>query len=257
MLICFMFKTIIQNMQSYLQHIYLYLLCATFYLLCATRFTHLKLVTDFTTTTLIVVTNIFIYRRGKRCFFISGNFETFISKSLKYFLLKVNISWKYILEKFTWWGGFYERIIGIIKNSLKKVIWKSCLRYCEVETVFVEIEHTLNSRQLTSMSKENYAESIPPHYLLYGRVIDRKSRDINYFIEISEASDARKQLSNLQQIIGHISKSFYNEYILALLKRHQYIRQSHPRLQNIPIGDIVFVKDVNFPRLHWKKRHIT
>ena len=155
---------------------------------------------------------------------ISDNFKIFISKGLKRFLLKVEISWKYILKKSPWWGGFYERIIGIIKNCLKKVIWKPCLRYCEVETVLVEIEHTLNSRPLTYTSKENYAESITSHHLLYGRDINRKNSDINYFIELSEANDARKQLSNLQQIVSHINKRFYNEYILALRERHQYDR---------------------------------
>ena len=54
------------------------------------------------------------------------------------------------------------------------------------------------------MSQENYAESITPHHLLYGRDINRKNSDINYFIELSEANDARKQLSNLQQIVSHI-----------------------------------------------------
>ena len=62
-----------------------------------------------------------------------------------------------------------------------------------------EIEHTLNSRPLTYMSEENYAESITPLYLLYRRDINRKNNDINYFVELSEASYARKKLSNLQQ----------------------------------------------------------
>ena len=105
-----------------------------------TQCTHPELVTDFTTETLILAIIRFISRRGKPYFFISDNFKTFISKGLKRFLLKVDISWKYILEKSPWWGGFYERIIGIIKNCLKKVIWKPYLRYCEVETVLVEID---------------------------------------------------------------------------------------------------------------------
>ena len=140
-------------------------------------------------------------------------------------MLKLDISWKYILEKSSWWLDFYERIIGIIKNCLKKISWKSCLRHYEVEI----IEHTLNSRPLTYIPEESYAESITPHHLLYGRDINRKNSNINYFIELSEASDARKQLSNLQQI-SHINKRFYNEYILALRERRQYDRQSHPHL---------------------------
>ena len=84
------------------------------------------------------------------------------------------------------------------------------------------------------MSEENYAESINPHHLLYGRDVNRKNSDINYFIELSEASDARKQLSDLQQIVSHSNKRFYNEFILALRERHQYDRQSHhPHLQNV------------------------
>ena len=132
-------------------------------------------------------------------------------------MLKLDISWKYILEKSSWWLDFYERIIGIIKNCLKKISWKSCLRHYEVEI----IEHTLNSRPLTYIPEESYAESITPHHLLYGRDINRKNSNINYFIELSEASDARKQLSNLQHI-SHINKRFYNEYILALRERRQY-----------------------------------
>ena len=113
---------------------------------CATtRCTHLELATDFTTETLILVIKRFIFRRDKPYFFISDNVKTFISKDLKRFLLKVGISWKYFSEKSPRWGGFYEGIIGIIKNCLKKVIWKSCFRYYEIETVLVEIEHTLNN----------------------------------------------------------------------------------------------------------------
>ena len=106
------------------------------------------------------------------------------------------------------------------------------------------------------MSEENYAESITPLHLLYGRDINRKNSD-NYFIERSEAIDARKELLNLQQIISHINKRFYNEYILALGERRQYDRQSYPQLQNVSIGDTVLVKDVNLPRLRWKKGRIT
>ena len=86
----------------------------------------------------------------------------------------------------------------------------------------------MNSRCLAYTSEENYAESITPIHLLDGRDINRKNSDVNHFIELSEANDARKQLSNLQQITSHSNKRLYNEYILALREGHQYDRQSHP-----------------------------
>ena len=70
--------------------------------------------------------------------------------------------------------------MSVLSVLLRTVILKSCLRCYELETVLVEIEHTLNSRPLTYMSEENYAESITPHHLLYGRDINRKNGDINY-----------------------------------------------------------------------------
>ena len=133
---------------------------------------------------IILAIKTFISRRGKPCFFKSDNFKTFISKDLKRFLLKLHFSWKYVLEKSPWWGGFYDRIISIIKKCLKKVIWNSCLRYYEVQTVLVEIEHTLNSRTLTYTPEEKYAESITTHHLLYGPDVNRKNSDINYFVEL-------------------------------------------------------------------------
>ena len=64
------------------------------------------------------------------------------------------------------------------------------------------------------------------------------------------------QLTNFQ-IMSQLTKRSYNEFILALRERHQYDRQSHPHPQNVSTGDKVLVKDLNLPRLFWKKRHIT
>ena len=107
------------------------------------------------------------------------------------------------------------------------------------------------------MSEKNFAKSITPYHLLYSCDVNRKNGDINHFLELLEANDARKQLSYWQQIMSHIKKIFYNEYVLALHERHQDDSQNHRYLQNVSIGDIVLGKDVNLPRLRWKKGRIT
>ena len=104
----------------------------------------------------------------------------------------------------------------VLKMSWRRLQDQQMFAGYEVGTVLIETEHTLNSHPLTYMSDENYTESVTPLHLLYGRDITRKNSDINYFTELSEASNAWRQLSNLQQIISHINKRFYNEYFLVL-----------------------------------------
>ena len=58
---------------------------------------------------------------------INENFLTFIYDELKQFLALEEISWKHILPKSPWWGVFYERLIRIIKEALKKVVGKAKL----------------------------------------------------------------------------------------------------------------------------------
>ena len=81
-------------------------------------------------------------RHGNPRLFISDNFKSFKSLEVKNFLRKLRMV--FILEKFPWWGGFYEQLIAIVKSSLKKVVGKALLNYNEMVTVVTEIEGCLN-----------------------------------------------------------------------------------------------------------------
>ena len=61
----------------------------------------------------------------------------------------MRIEWKFNLERAPWWGGFFERMVGIVKGCLRKVLRNARLTKDEIYTVLVEIEGTLNSRPLT------------------------------------------------------------------------------------------------------------
>ena len=79
----------------------------------------------------------------------SNNFKNFQSEDVKVFLRDNYIQWKFILERSPWWGGFYERLVGIMKSCLKKIMGKALLTFEELRTEVYEIECTLNSRPLT------------------------------------------------------------------------------------------------------------
>ena len=56
------------------------------------------------------------------------------------FLANHNITWKFITERAPWWGGFNERLVGLVKRCLKKTIGKACLNIIELNTILIEVE---------------------------------------------------------------------------------------------------------------------
>ena len=67
---------------------------------------------------------------------------------------KRGISWKFIPKRAPWWGGFWERMVGLTKSALKKVLGRRHVSLTTLETVIVEIEAALNDRPLTFVSSE-------------------------------------------------------------------------------------------------------
>ena len=59
-----------------------------------------------------------------------------------------NIQWTYIIELTTWMGGFYARLVGIVKRSLRKALCKVCLTSEQLLTILKEAEAVINSRPL-------------------------------------------------------------------------------------------------------------
>ena len=63
-------------------------------------------------------------------------------------------------------GGFYERLIGIIKSPLKKSLGKAKISYVEMCTIISEVQGNMNNRPLTHLNEENVKELLRPIYLL-------------------------------------------------------------------------------------------
>ena len=224
---------------------------------CATtRCVHLELVSSFNSDALLLCLKRFISRRGRPNLFISDNFKIFKSKEVKEFLLSRKIKWEFILEKSPWWGGFYERLIGIVKSYLKKVVGKSFLNYEEMNTVLIDIEQTLNSRPLTYVEEDNHQETLTPFHLLYGRDINTE----NISCKTSSQSDDPEYLQyryvKLKQVISHFKKRFYDEYIISLHERHCYDRSKSNNECKLQKDEVVLIKQNNVPRLKWHKGRI-
>ncbi|GFQ94645.1 DUF5641 domain-containing protein [Trichonephila clavata] len=77
------------------------------------------------------------------------------------------ITWRFIAPRVDWWGGWWERLIGIVKQCLRKVLGRALLDEENLSTVLIGIDAALNSRPLVyeEESDDNSAALTPAHFL--------------------------------------------------------------------------------------------
>ena len=73
----------------------------------------------------------------------------FQSPSLKTALEHHGVTWKFISKWAPWHRGFWDRLVGLTKQSLRKVLGRAFVTLLVLQTIVVEIEATLNDRSLT------------------------------------------------------------------------------------------------------------
>ena len=97
-----------------------------------TRAVHLEILPDLSTKEFMRSFKLFVARRGKPDKVYSDNAKTFIAAAKKVrniskddqfndCLAKNNIKWQFNLSRAPWWGGQYERLIGLVKQAFYKV----------------------------------------------------------------------------------------------------------------------------------------
>ena len=145
----------------------------------ATRAVHLEIVVDLTVDTFLLVFRRFASRKSVPHTMISDNVSTFLaaaeeleklmtSETLKEALEGQNVSWHFIPKRAPWYGGFWERMIGLTKQALKKTLGRAFVTLNQLETIIIEIEAMLNDRPLTYVSPDlTDPQPLTPSHLLY------------------------------------------------------------------------------------------
>ena len=67
------------------------------------------------------------------------------SEEIHDFLANQNIKWQFNLSRAPWWGGQFERMVGLTKQTLYKTIGSSTLTWAEYVDVLLDIELVLNN----------------------------------------------------------------------------------------------------------------
>ncbi|XP_035212794.1 uncharacterized protein LOC118186758 [Stegodyphus dumicola] len=189
----------------------------------------------------------FIARRGRCTIVYCDNGSNFVGAANSLKQLDWNriqkhgvvnsIDWKFNPPTATWW----ERVIRILKDLLKRVLGKAHINYEEMATALADYESVINSRLLTYISEADAIKPISPSMFLH---------DIHKCsvpdIDAVEQNSFSKRLKYRQIILKELRNQFRSEYLRALIQRGNDKKLRHP----VAVGDFVLVGADNKKRIN-------
>ena len=229
-----------QRKSDFIKSLYL-----SIHLCCSTGLT-LKLVEDQTNQAFLGVFRRFISRRGVPECIISDNAKTFKAgaqelqtmknqvlkpNASQQFLANNNITWKFITERAPCWGGFYERLVKLVKRRLKKTIGKAYLNMIELNTILIEVAAVLNSHPLTYpyVDINDASPLIPSHFLCGHRLltlpdtrVSVKESDPDYISTDVSTKELTKRGKYHEIVIQAFWTRWQKEYLTSLREYNSY-----------------------------------
>ena len=199
----------------------------------------------------------FIARRGRPRRIYSDNGAT--SKAAEKWLKRVQpdeqcnsfltdrtIEWKFNLSRGPWWGGQFERLIGLFKRAFHKSTGNGILSFKELEDVVLDVEVALNDRPLSYLEDDIELPVLTPATMLNvnpSRLPELKPRHL-------DEKDLRRRAKFLKGCKRAVWKRWSREYIRSLRERHANAggkQASCPRR-----GSAVIIADESKNRNTWK-----
>ncbi|XP_044755398.1 uncharacterized protein LOC123314290 isoform X1 [Coccinella septempunctata] len=222
------------------------------------RAIHLELLTSLSTEIFIQSLRRFIARRGRPKIIYSDNGTNFVGaynmfKSLDWSIVTKFCSLERIIWKFNppaapWWGGFWERLIRILKNLLRRTLGKASLNFEEMFTVLCDCEAVINSRPITFLS-DSVDDLCPLTPAMF--IQDIKEIGVND-CDVVECSKLTRRAKYRQKLGEQLRKRFRIEYLGQL--KHRFKTQS---VRQLKVGEVVLVGNDNSKRGDWPLACVT
>ncbi|UYV81487.1 hypothetical protein LAZ67_20001340 [Cordylochernes scorpioides] len=211
------------------------------------RAVHLELVTSLSTEALVGAVERFVARRGCPAVIYSDNGTNLVGLRNELYRVNFRVKWKLNPPAAPWWGGWIERIVGLTKKLLRRLLGKRVVNYEEMVKILENCERVINARQLTYIAKDNddLVPLTPEMFLREPRT--EGEIDLNEFrCNFGKSYEKRKRL------LKEFRKRFRSEY-LGLLVHHD----NRKKQRQLKVGDIVLVEVENRKQINWPMGKIT
>lgn len=215
------------------------------------RAVHLELARSLSTECFLMALRRFIARRGRVQVIYTDNGTNFIgaSNTLKQLnweeILAMSsvqkIKWIFNPPAAPWWGGWWERLVRMVKELLRRILGRKVVKFEELETILCDCEATLNSRPLTYIEDTSDAlKPLTPAMFLQGL----PKTDVVDLDEI-DAVSLNRRLRYLQKLRDDFRQRFRNEY-LAMLVHHSERKQG-----TLKVGEVVLIESDGEKKCNW------
>ena len=153
------------------------------------------------------------------------------------FLAENQIVWQFNLSRAPWWGGQFERVVGLVKNALNKTI--GCggfLIWGELEEVLLDVEITLSNRPLRYLEGDVALPTLTSNSMMF------PYSNILPYPEATSRCDAdlRKRARHLQKCKDALWKRWSSEYLRSLRERRNLKQRGKPC--TLAVGDVAIKK---------------
>ena len=201
----------------------------------------------------------FVARRGRPTKVYSDNGSTFVGaanwlrkvmKDEKFcdFLAKNNIQWQFNLSRAPWWGGQFERLVGLVKRALYKSIGRGGLFWEELEEVLIDVEVALNGRPLCYVEEDIQQPILTPNSMLFSQTNQLPELKHHHL----EDQILRKRAKYLAKCKEAMWLRWTKEYIRGLRERHCGNKTDGSKDCNLRVGEVVIIRGDEKNRNHWK-----
>uniref|UniRef100_A0A1I7T3X2 CCHC-type domain-containing protein n=1 Tax=Caenorhabditis tropicalis TaxID=1561998 RepID=A0A1I7T3X2_9PELO len=155
-----------------------------------------------------------------------------------------------------WAGGVYERIIGLIKESLKRTgLTRQLLSLEEFQTTLAECVSNINMRPISYVAEDDDIKPLRPMDFVFPDSNLNHQLDIQP-IDLDNIPRNRSELienwSRSSSLTDHFRRRWSIEYPQILQERREFLhRQKHASQKKPSVGDIVLIEQKDVDKNRW------
>lgn len=152
--------------------------------------------------------------------------------------LSLHVEWIQLTVSSPWRGGFYERLIRIIKDTLNALTFGKTIDNDALATALYQIEARINSRPLFVSE----GQAITPAHFFAKRPLTQLPQIGSKCYAVCDKPQLVQYYKVMQSHVNAVWNAWYSQYLLTLRSFHQNMYEPNPS-DGLRVGDAVILKN--------------